>query len=223
MHSFETIMAAVERQFNIISPTGEVSLLGLAKLSMDGYMSVAQPATRNQAMAVIASFHLYRHRLSAQTFQFYADNMRKVMAMYSGLRAWRLSHYAVTELLDYPASAMRTARLAGTWGSSENYRSGSFSYNSFKKLLLYNNGYFKRGSSSYASDTYRYSDGQYRGSSSTSSEGDWEEGYWGNSFDDFYLAFPQNRTFIDYDCRVNGINTLILTPSGGSAQYWDRQ
>lgn len=222
MHSFESIMAAVHKQFNIISPTAEINLLGVAKLSMDGYMNVSKPATRNQAMAVIASFHWYRHRMSAQTYQFFADNMRQVMATYNGLREWRLANLAVPELLDNPSTALRSAKLVGNWGKSENYRSGSFSYNAFAKLYLYNNGTFKRSSTSYASDTYRYSDGQFKGSSNLSSDGDVEQGYWGNSFDDFYLALPQERTYYEYDCRLNGNHTLLLTAPGKEQQIWQR-
>lgn len=222
MHNFETIMRAVEKQFNRISGTEVISTIALMKLSLDGYMSIADPKTSDDAMAVVASFHIYRHRLSQDAFNFYARYMRSVMAMYSGLRKWRLVHYAVPEVLDSPATALRSAALCGTWLQTETYRSGSFGYNSFGKMILYSNGRFHKSANSYASDTYRYSDGQYKGSSSFHSGGNTTEGYWGNSFDDFYLAYPADRTFHSYDCRLNQQRILILTDNAGNEQIWEK-
>ncbi|QQS28354.1 MAG: hypothetical protein IPM47_16030 [Sphingobacteriales bacterium] len=222
MHSFETIMSAIEKQFNRISPTAEISLFGVIKLSLDGFLKVDNPTTKAEAMAVIAAFHFYRHRMDTTAYNFFANNMRKSIYSYSGLRDWRLSQLAVPEVLDSTASALRSSSLVGVWSKMESYRSGDFSFKSFGNLTLQSNGVYIKSNRSYTSDTYKYSDGSFKGSSSGSFGGDEILGLWGNSFDDFYLCDPNERTYFDYDCKLNQGVTLILTQSNGNEQIWSK-
>ncbi len=222
MYSFETLMTAIAKQFNRNSPTEVISIFGVVKLSLDGFVKVDNPTTKAEAMAIIAAFHLYRHRFDSASYNYFATNLRKSINGFSGLRSWRLSEWAAPEVLDYPATALRTKALIGVWSKMESYRSGSFSYKSFGKLILQSDGVYRKSNKSYSSDTYKYSDGSYKGSSSGEFDGDEEVGYWGNSFDDFYLCDPKQRIYYAYNCNLNNGNTLILSQPNSEEQVWSK-
>ncbi len=222
MYSYETLMAAIATQFNRNSTTGEISMFAVVKLSLDGYIKVNDPTTKAEAMAIIAAFHLYRHRLDETSRNFFAKNLRTSINRFSGLRDWRLSQWAVPEVLDSTYTALRTQAMVGVWSKMDSYNSGSFSYKSFGKLILQSNGVYRKSNQSYASDTYKYSDGSYKGSSSGENRGDEEVGLWGNSFDDFYLCDPNDRTYYAYNCHLNKGNTLLLSQPNREEQVWSK-